>query len=51
MACAFTGEDVTAGEDPVEMRIVVLDRFDGAADIGEELADLVLARGEPPFGK
>src|SRR6266700_1407491 len=40
---------VTAGEDPVEVRVVVRDRLDRRAYIAEELADLRLAVRESPL--
>src|SRR6266516_6263914 len=49
VAGALAGEGVAAGEDPVEVRVVVGDRLDGAADLGEQPADLVLAGRQAPF--
>jgi hypothetical protein len=51
MARAFAGEQVGAGEDPVEAGIVVADRLAAAADVAEEFADLVLAAGQAPLGE
>src|ERR1700675_2683717 len=41
VAGAFADHEITAGKDPVEVRVMMLDRFDGAADIAEQFADLV----------
>src|SRR5262245_43664000 len=42
-ARAFDGEDIGAGHDPVEGRVVVEDVRDAAAEVGKELKDLLLA--------
>src|SRR5262249_28176728 len=48
-AGAFADHQIAAGEDPVEVRVIVADRLQGAADVAEQLADLVLAAGDAPF--
>src|SRR5688572_25985988 len=48
-ARTLDGEDVRAGHDPVERGVVVQDRFDPAAEIREELPDLLLAGRQPPL--
>src|ERR1700730_743992 len=50
VAGALAYHDVTC-EHPVELGVVVLYRFDRAADIGEELADAFLARRQSPLGE
>src|ERR1700761_9354723 len=49
VARALGDHQVTAGEDPVEVRVVVRDRLDRPAHVAEELADLRLAGRESPF--
>src|SRR3978361_1526019 len=39
------------GEDPGELRVVVLDRGQRAADVGEQLPDLIFAARQPPLGE
>src|SRR5262245_5305977 len=51
VAGALADHQVAAGEDPVEMREVVDDRLQRAADVAEQLADLVAAGGHAPLGK
>src|SRR5262245_34143337 len=45
------GQHVAAGEDPVELVVVVLDGLEGAADVAEHLADLLPAVGNAPLGE
>src|ERR1700733_291149 len=49
VARALDDQQITAGEDPVEMRVVVSDRLERPAHIAEHLADLHLASREPPL--
>src|SRR5580704_1114721 len=48
---AFAHHEVAAREDEVEVREVMFDRLDGAADVAEHLPDLFLAVGNTPFRK
>src|SRR4029450_3072668 len=50
-ARAFDRKSIGARHDPVEARVVVQDALDEAPEIGEELADLLLARRKTPLGK
>src|ERR1035438_509853 len=49
MASALADDGVAAGEDPVEVRVVMGDRLEGGPHVGEELADLLLAIGQSSF--
>src|SRR6202020_605878 len=51
MAGALADDDVAAGEDPVEVRVMMGDRLEGRPYVGEELADLLRAIRQPPFGE
>src|SRR3954471_21486941 len=48
---ALDDDQVGAGEEPGELAVVVLDRLERAADVGEQLADLLLAGGQAPLGE
>ncbi|MNO76926.1 hypothetical protein D3C76_680160 [compost metagenome] len=48
---AFADQRVGAGENPVEVCVVVGDRLQAAAQIPEHLADLVPPGGQSPLGK
>ncbi|MNP53176.1 hypothetical protein D3C76_1476270 [compost metagenome] len=48
---AFADQRVGARKNPVEMRIVVGNRFQAAAKVAEHLADLLTAGGQSPLGK
>src|SRR5580700_11513036 len=49
VARALDDQQITAGEDPVEMRVVVSDRLERPAHVAEHLADLRLAGRESPL--
>src|SRR5215469_2302313 len=49
VARALARHEVAAGEDPVEVRVMVRDGLDRLADVAEELADLLLAVRQPPL--
>ena len=49
VACAFGDQEILAREDPVEVRIVVHDRLNRAADVGEKFSDLLGAPRNAPF--
>src|ERR1700681_4082043 len=49
VAGPLADEHVSAGEDPVEVGVVVGDRLQGPAHVREELADLLLAAGQAPL--
>src|SRR5262245_42024488 len=51
VAGAFAHHQVAAGEDPVEVREVVLNRLQRAADVAEQLADLIATGGHAPLGE
>jgi hypothetical protein len=46
---AFTDQRVGAGEDPVEVCVVVGDRLQTAAQVREHLANLFTTGGQPPL--
>ena len=48
-ARALAREHIGAGHHPVERRVVVQDVAQQAAEVGKELADLLLASGESPL--
>ncbi len=49
LARPLAHDQVTTREDPIEVRIVMNDRFDRTTDIAEQFADLILASGETPL--
>src|SRR3954453_2914194 len=51
VARALRDDRVGAGEDPVEVGVVVADRLQRRADVAEQLSDLLLAVGEAPLGE
>src|SRR2546428_6601474 len=50
-ACAFTGERVGTGHDPVERAVIVQDALDESTKIGEQVTDLFLAGCQAPVWK
>src|SRR3954468_18661857 len=51
VARALRDDRVGAGEDPVEVGVVMADRLQRRADVAEQLPDLLLAVGEAPLGE
>src|SRR4029453_16722232 len=51
VAGALAHQHVRAGEDPVELGVMVLDPLESGPDVAEQLADLLLARGDAPLGE
>src|ERR1700749_4163244 len=49
LAGALAAHHIAAGKDIVEMRVVMQDRLQRAADVAEHLPDLLLAGGDAPF--